>query len=169
MSKGGRKPPCGHGKCYSDKCLALSPEQYTPTEEDFALADELVEGGWISVSNRYRHVIRWKPPGSPPIEELLRPEVLNTYWGRELAKSYKQISGEYGLRTAPVGHGLYQERTLTVRQYKAFAKRRAEKSMREADERVAKWEAQKAEDNANLTARTLEKLNGLNRLDGEHE
>lgn len=115
MPRGGK---CDHPNCCGGECKQLTDEELaiTPTHE--ALAQQLVEEGWLSVSNKYRHIIRWKNP-PPPAGQVIAKEYQDTYWGQQAMEKYKKhVLGEWGLRMAP--KELLEERTLSVAEHKAF-------------------------------------------------
>lgn len=122
MPRGG---PCNHRECISwgEGCRMLTDAELTPSEQDLLLAEQLAQEGWVQTSARYRHVARWKTP-PPTIEEILRPEHLNTRWGKKLAEKLAYETGESGIRSAAsFDRDLVEQRELTVRQFIAFKNR----------------------------------------------
>ena len=115
MPRGGS---CDHPNCDYGPCKQLTDEELEPTPEDRALAETLWAEGWHPVSNKYRSILRWKEkPPSP--EEVVAKELHNTYWGRKAMGVYKMdVLSEWGVRMAP--REMREERTLTMRQYRAF-------------------------------------------------
>ena len=110
---------CDHPNCYGLPCKQLTDEELAPAPEDRALAEQLIAEGWTQVSAKYRILRRWAVPVPTP-EELIRPEMIGTYFGKQLVRSAKMLGDETALRCAPCGHRLYEERTLTVREFKAY-------------------------------------------------
>lgn len=76
---------CNHRKCPPGECIAYNDATLQITEADEAKARELVAAGWWSTSAKYRTIARWKER-VPAIEELILPEMLDTFHGRRLAE-----------------------------------------------------------------------------------
>lgn len=65
-----------------ERCWSCShPQNLMPTEEDYKVARQLVAAGWLSVSNRYRHLARYAVPKA---EQILKPEYLGTHIEEDL-------------------------------------------------------------------------------------
>lgn len=109
---------CDHPRCDGGPCRQLTPEELEPTPEEALAARELVLDGWVSTSNKYRHIRRWKLP-PPHHTEVTRTLLLNP----ALAPWAETLPGKFWspcIRTAP--RELYEERTLSVRMFRAFRK-----------------------------------------------
>lgn len=95
------------------RCYGCShPELLEMSEEDILLAQQLVAGGWVSTSNRYRTV---KLVVIPPLNEVVEFKAGVSDWLRE------KLREEY-LRMAPTWRRMAPgvERVLTVAQFHAF-------------------------------------------------
>lgn len=127
-----RNDKCNHHSCYGGPCKALTDEELTPTDEDRAFAQQLHDEGWIQVSSRYRVVRRWTPPGPPAAMDMIAPEFRDTRWGKLAAAviqrhvlSWNGLHQEHASLYAegiPCGvpNPLVEERTLTMREFKAY-------------------------------------------------
>jgi hypothetical protein len=76
---------CDHPKCRGAPCRAYSDETRKVTDADAELGARLVAEGWWSTSRKYRSLARWKER-VPTIEQIFRPDVLETFHGQRLAK-----------------------------------------------------------------------------------
>lgn len=95
----------------------LTAEEIEPTEQQLQHGRELVAAGWQSVSNKYRCIRRWTTKHLT-IEELIRPELVNTPEARHLMK--RPRVDDISLRDAEHSGLPFEEETLTVREYRAF-------------------------------------------------
>lgn len=89
----------------------LTPEELEPTPEDHALGAQLVAEGWKSVSNKYRTIRRWTE--QPPSSDDMRAVLVERF-----GKWAPHYVSTPCLRIPPPN--TTEERTLTVRQYRAF-------------------------------------------------
>jgi hypothetical protein len=111
VPRGGR---CLHPNCDSGPCKQLTDAELTPGPEDLAVAKQLIADGFEQVSAKYRRVAR-VPPDYPTAEDLIKPEMLHTPQGEELADWWR-------------GHCRFQVprspdaevRELTLKQFRAF-------------------------------------------------
>jgi hypothetical protein len=113
-----RGGPCNHRECLSwgEGCRMLTDEELTPTDEDMAFARRLIAEGYLQTSGKYRHVMGPQPK-VPSIKELIKPEMLDTPAGRELAKIWEDHLPHF-LQTL-VRNGA-QTVELTVKQFRAY-------------------------------------------------
>jgi hypothetical protein len=131
-ARGGK---CDHPNCYGEPCKQWADEEFQPGPDDLELAKKLVDDGWMSVSSKYRRIVRWKEP-PPDTLHLVNPELRNTYWGRlafALLGRHLGVRMEHELQHEahrmhrPVNSGLVEERTLTLKEFMAFKKLREER------------------------------------------
>ena len=117
------RPSCGHPRCAPDECYAYPPEMVNPTEADLAFGKKLVEDGWRSVSTKHRRVARWKTP-PPTIQDMIKPEFLDTPFGRHAVRYYHQPSLRLMMPDdqAAEFEDLVECMTLTLPQFRAFKK-----------------------------------------------
>lgn len=93
------------------------PTNVTPTEEDIALAKQLVAAGWFSTSNSYRQLRRWKDRRD---EKWFLCDQMkdNPAHGRALRILRRELYSGHALR---MDDGTETESmTLTIPQYIAF-------------------------------------------------
>lgn len=134
-----RNDACSHPACAGGPCRALRPDELQISPEDRALAEELVTGGWIQISHKYRELKRWHPDVTVPTpEEMVAPEWRGTYFGQQALRCVAGAVGEYALRMAP--EEMVERRTLTVTQFKAF-KALVNKPWRDAQNALREWKA----------------------------
>ncbi len=109
---------CSHKNCGGGPCKKLTPSEVIPTPEDRAYAELLLSQGWVQVSHKYCMLRRWKVPPPKP-EQMLRPEFMNTYAGKEALRILRNlVDGDMFLRTAP--NDLVEDKTLSVPEFKAY-------------------------------------------------
>lgn len=129
---------CNHRGCPEGDCQMLTPEELEPGAEDLELAARLVEEGYLSISRKYRMVARLTDK-VPTAKDIIRPEMLDTPIGREMAKWWEGHQC-YLLRMVASGAGgdgcmtlphtrerisivdLVEVRELTIKQFRAFKK-----------------------------------------------
>ncbi len=124
--------PCDHRRCSGGPCRSYAPADLIPTEEDVALANQLVVEGWMSISNNYRTIVRWLPGCEPPDGQVLLDMNLSArnlprhvllamethqanlyeFWKWKVQRGY--------LRSCCDDPTLTECRDLTLGQYKAF-------------------------------------------------
>lgn len=118
---------CGHRKCMSlgTTCRAYSDATLEVTPADEAKAKELVAEGWWSTSAKRQTIRRWKER-PPTVEELIRPEMLETFHGRRLAAIltlHEQWRSDvsYDLVTRkPYPDDLFEDARLSPSLFRAF-------------------------------------------------
>jgi hypothetical protein len=116
---------CTHRRCPPGNCLAYTEATVTPTPADEEVAKHLVAEGWWSTSAKYRTIRRWKEK-PPTVEELIRPELLNTFHGKRLAAALRpHIKYNYGSymdpeTRAPYPDDLFEDAQLSPSLFRAF-------------------------------------------------
>lgn len=132
VARGG---PCNHRRCAGGPCKQWADEEFTPEPADCEMAKKLVEEGWMSVSSKYRRIVRWTEP-PPDIIHMINPEIRDTYWGRLALSVLSQRLGvrcehelhhEHSRMHRPVNSGLVEVRTLSLKEFVAFKKFRKER------------------------------------------
>lgn len=113
-----RNDTCVHRGCDGGPCRMLTEEELAPSDEDMEAARVLIAEGWHSTSNKYRTVARFVDP-IPPIEDMLRPEALDTLHGRRLAEWWRFNRHSSDLRTHRDG---VEHRNLSIPLFRAFKK-----------------------------------------------
>lgn len=84
------------------RCWSCShPENLMPTPEHMAEARRLVAEGWLSTSNRYRHLSRYK---WPKLDEVIQPQWKDTILEQEL-RAFMESHHSYMVRV----HGEHLE------------------------------------------------------------
>lgn len=126
MSYARKGGPCNHPRCEGDPdgCRMYVDEVTAITPEAEAAAAELLAGGWISVSTKYRMMRRWaiKPP-SPT--DVLTQEAIDGPFGALLLEHVKRLfSNETALRMQPTGSPLIEECTVGPATHRAFRRLR---------------------------------------------
>lgn len=97
------------------RCLGCShPEELEPSEEDRALAADLIAQGWRSTSNRYRTIERVQIPAFE--DAVAFRDGVPEWLRRELRDLYASAYGSG--RWHRSGYG--EQRTLTPAQFRAF-------------------------------------------------
>ncbi len=116
-----RGGPCDHRSCRGAVagCRAYADEVVTPTDEDTALAQQLVAEGWWSTSRRYCTIARWKEP-APTVEQIRTALVAlaGEFHGNRLADVLR-VHEEYKIDHRRSGAEI-EERTITPAQMLAF-------------------------------------------------
>jgi hypothetical protein len=107
---------CHHRACQPGPCRSLSPEELLITDQHLALAGALIEGGWRSVSTKYRLVRRWSRELPTDFRELIAPEWRDHPATDDFARHLEYWT-RAGLRTSQVG---VEERKLSINEFRAF-------------------------------------------------
>ena len=117
-----RGGPCNHRECQSwgEGCRQLTDDELRPGPDDFTYVDQLIAEGYYQTSARYRSVAG-PLSAIPSAETVLRPEFLDTKWGRELARIWEGWRRHF-LRVHEASDGI-QNIDLTVKQFAAFKQR----------------------------------------------
>lgn len=114
---------CNHRRCPPGECIAYDAATLLVTEADAARGRELVEEGWWSTSAKRRTIERWKER-PPTVEELFRPELLDTFHGQRLAAVVRtHVQHHYSVAYAngkAWPRDLFEEATLSPSLFKAF-------------------------------------------------
>jgi len=115
----GQPHPPGYHKTElaKQRCFACSaPEKLVPSEEDLTLVRALIAQGYLSTSNKYRHVCKLN---APPFDQLFHFEGDDVPgWLRDELRDWYERSRGHWTRMHGARHG--DQRTLTVAQYAAF-------------------------------------------------
>lgn len=121
--------PCGgsceHDACWgsSTGCRKLTDLELEPDHEDLELARELVADDWRQVSSKFRIIRKlnnpigdWRDLVRPELHALVEQATLPglCYTGQDILRAWT--------RAAWMNKSWVEERTLTVRQFKAFKK-----------------------------------------------
>jgi hypothetical protein len=112
---------CHHRACQPGPCRSLTPEQLAITDDDYAVARELVDGGFKSVSTKYRIVRRWKRALPRDLIDMILPEWRNHPVAVQLRDRMK-YGGDIYLRVDRGQMSHVDERVLTLNQFRAFKK-----------------------------------------------
>lgn len=86
-----------------------------PTEEDLALARDLIAQGYLSTSNKFRTVSRLRAPLTG--KDIVRPELHDTLAGRTLIERWDRAWSRAVLRSHDPD---VEHRELTIGQFRAF-------------------------------------------------
>lgn len=95
----------------------LTDEELQPTDEQLDLGRRLVAEGWLSTSNKYRHIRRWAGNPRAEIRALISPELRNSPAARWILA---QINERQPWLRTDDRYFPVEERVLTVREYRAF-------------------------------------------------
>ncbi len=106
---------CTHPNCYGEPCKMLTPAELEPSPEDIALAQQLLDEGWLQTSAKYRTVARL-PADFPKAINVIRPEWIGTEHGVKFThwwNSHRRMAHRSQEAIT---------RELTVKQFRAFKK-----------------------------------------------